>query len=144
MKRLLVLPFYCLTLLSANIVTDSVDHVKNELTEYRIYPRLKKADVYISQGNPTAAKELLLKVLEIDPKNTQAANRVVALCMKDKDFKCANKYVGLVKPLTYAKYYQGYISFQLKQYAKALKASASIEDTSVLKKNEQEFNDHIL
>ena len=144
MKRLLVLPFYCLTLLSANIVTDSVDHVTNELTEFRVYPRLKKADVYISQGNNTAAKELLLKVLEIDPKNTQAATRVVALCMKDEDFKCADKYVKLVEPLTYAKYYQGYISFQLKQYAKALQAAASIEDTSVLKKNEQAFNDHIL
>jgi hypothetical protein len=82
--------------------------------------------------------------LEIDPKNTQAANRIVALCMKDKDFECANRYVELVEPLTYAKYYEGYISFHLKQYAKALKAAASIEDTSILKKNEKEFNDNIL
>ncbi|GIT98386.1 tetratricopeptide repeat protein [Sulfurovum sp. TSL1] len=144
MKRLLILPLYCVTLLSANIVTDSVDHVTNELTEYRIYPRLKKADLYISQGNTTAAKELLLKVLEIDPKNTQAANRVVVLCMQDKDFECANKYVALVEPAVYAKYYKGYISFHLKDYAQALKTASSIEDTSVLKKNEQAFNDHIL
>lgn len=144
MIRFILLPFYCLTLLSANVVTDSVDHVTNELTEYRIYPRLKKADVYISQGETAAAKELLLKVLEIDPKNKEAGNRVVVLCMQDKDFECANRYVELIEPDAYAKYYKGYISFQLKQYDQALKAAASIEDTSLLKKSEQEFNDNIL
>lgn len=144
MKRIIFLPFYCLTLLSANIMTDSVNHVKNELTEYRVYPRLQKADDYIAQGNTAAAKELLLKVLEIDPKNSQAANRVVALCIQEKDLDCANKYVELVEPSSYVKYYKGYISFQLKHYDKALKAASSIEDPSVLKKNEHEFNNKIL
>jgi len=125
-------------------MTDSVDHVKNELTEYRIYPRLKKADDYISQGNTTAAKELLLKVLEIDPKNHKAGNRVVELCMQEKDFECADRYVELVQPEVYAKYYKGYISFQLKHYDQALKAASSIKDTSVLKQEEQIMNDHIL
>ena len=125
-------------------MTDPVDHVKNQLTEYRIYPRLKKADDYISQGNTTAAKELLLKVLEIDPKNHKAGNRVVDLCMKDKDYACADRYVELVQPEVYAKYYKGFISFQLKHYEQALKAAASIKDTSVLKQEEKIMNDHIL
>lgn len=142
--RIIFLPFYFLTLLSANIVTDSVNHVKNELTEYRIYPRLQKADDYITQGNMEEAKELLLKVLEIDPKNSQAANRVVTLCMQIKDFECANSYVELVEPPLYTKYYKGYISFQLKHYDQALKAASSIEDTSVLKKSEQKLNNKIL
>jgi len=144
MKQILFLPLCCLTLLSANVMTDSVDHVKNQFTEYRIYPRLKKADDYISQGNTTAAKELLLKVLEIDPKNHKAGNRVVELCMKDKDYVCADKYVELVQPEVYAKYNKGYISFQLKHYDQALKAASSIKDTSVLKQEEQVMNDHIL
>ena len=144
MKRIILLPFYCLTLLSANVVTDSINHVKNELTEYRVYPRLKKVDDYITQGNTEEAKELLLKVLELDPKNSPAANRVVTLCMQIKDFECANRYVELVEPPLYAKYYKGYISFQLKHYEQALKAAASIEDTSLLKKSEQELNNEIL
>lgn len=144
MKLIIFLPFYCLTLLSANVMTDSANHVKNELAEYRVYPRLQKADNYITHGNTQEAKNLLLKVLEIDPKNSRAANRLVALCMQDKDFDCANKYVELVEPSSYAKYYKGYISFQLKHYEEALKAASSIEDTSVLKKNEHEFNNKIL
>lgn len=144
MKQIIFLPFYCLSLLSANVMTDSANSVKNELTEYRVYPRLQKADDYITQGNTQEAKKLLLKILEIDPKNSQAANRIVTLCIQNKDFTCANKYVELVEPSSYAKYYKGYISFQLKHYDEALKAASSIENTSVLKKNEQEFNNKIL
>ncbi len=145
MKRILVLiPLYCITFLNANVVNDSVDHVKEELTEYRVYPRLQKADNYIAEGKIKEAKELLLKVLEIDPKNTKAGSRVVALCMQDKDFECADRYVTFVESPTYAKYYQGYISFQLKDFDKALKAATSIENTTVLKKSEQELNNHII
>ncbi|UPT77106.1 hypothetical protein MN086_08595 [Sulfurovum sp. XGS-02] len=145
MKRILVLiPLYCMTFLNANVVNDSVDHVKEEFTEYRVYPRLQKADNYIAEGKIKEAKELLLKVLEIDPKNAKAGSRVVGLCMQDKDFECAEKYVGFIESPTYVKYYQGYISFQLKEYDKALKAAASIEDPTALKKSEQELNNHII
>ncbi len=144
MKRILFLPFYCLSLLSANVMTDSTEYVKNELTEYRVYPRLQKADEYIAQGKTEDAKKLLFKILEIDPKNAQAANRCVTLCVQNKDFACANKYVALMEPSSYAKYYEGYIAFELKEYTRALKAASSIEDTSVLKKNEREFNNKIL
>ncbi len=145
MKRILVfIPLYCITFLNANVVDNSVDHVKEELTEYRVYPRLQKADNYIAEGKIKEAKELLLKVLEIDPKNAKAGNRVVVLCMQDKDFKCAKKYVDLVEPSTYKPYYKGYISFELQDYAQALKAASSIEDTTTLKKSEQELNNHII
>ncbi len=145
MKRILVLiPLYCMTFLNANVLDNSVDHVKEELTEYRVYPRLQKADNYIAEGKIKEAKELLLKVLEIDPKNTKAGSRVVTLCMQDKDFECADRYVKFVESPTYAKYYQGYISFQLQQFDKALKAATSIDDPTNLKKSEQELNNHII
>ncbi|MDM5262866.1 tetratricopeptide repeat protein [Sulfurovum sp. XTW-4] len=145
MKRILVfIPLYCITFLNANVVNNPVDHVKEEFTEYRIYPRLQKADNYIAEGKIKEAKELLLKVLEIDPKNARAGNRVVVLCMQDKDFKCARKYVDLVEPSTYQKYYEGYSAFELQDYAQALKAASSIEDATTLKRSEQELNNNII
>ena len=52
------------------------------------------------------------------------------ITMQDKDFECAKMYVDLVEPSTYKQYYEGYISFQLQDYAQALKAASSIEDTA--------------
>ena len=98
MKRILIfILLYCITLLNASTLNSPVDYVKEELTEYRIYPRIQKADDYIAKGKTKEAKELLLKVLELDPKNSKAANRVVVLCMQDKDFKFAKNYVYLVE-----------------------------------------------
>jgi len=134
------IPLFLISYLQADIGMDLFEDFKGDITEYRIYPRLEKADNYIAQNNISKAKELLFKILEIDPKNVPASKRIVVLCMKEDDYICARKYVKNVTPTEYAKYLEANIAFHDKAYQQAFEAASSIKATAKLGAGAQSQN----
>ncbi len=144
MKRLLTLSILLgLTQTQLHAEADSQNFIQKDLNEFRVYPRLQKAENYIYEGKKKEAVELLKEILEIDRSNSDVSKKIVVLCMESGDYACAKSYVDNIKPPSYARYYKANIYFNEKAYQNAYQNAASVVDNNVLTAAERSQNDII-
>ena len=123
MKRYIVVFFFFTSVVFGfSPIQNVYKWFEDEYTHFRTYPRLDKAYRYIQQGEEQKAKPLLQKVLEIDPKHTEAASVLVVLCLKQNDNICVEKYIDYLEKKDQARFYLYKTEYTLQkvQYKKSV------------------------
>lgn len=137
MKKTVLIWLGFIGFMYGNILSDTLDKIKNDSKEFRVYPRIQKAKTLIARNSDKEAEVLLKKVLEIDASQKEAANMLVTLCMKHNEVECVEQYASLLSEHSRAMYYLASIHFQNRHYLKAQKYLSSIKDLSKLSQKER-------
>jgi predicted Zn-dependent protease len=132
MKPLFFIAIFFVSMGYADMFTDTMQKVKEDAKEFRVYPRIQKAKTFIATGKDKEAQKLLKKVLSIDKTQKNAADMLVTLCMKHHNRSCVEKYVEYMGNQADAAVYLASISFADKEYQQAKKRILRIKKTESL------------
>ncbi len=130
--------------LLSNPIDSAYSWIDNEYKNFRTYPRIDRADIFLKKNRLKKARELLEKSLKIDSKNRRAIDLLVEVCIREKDNLCVDKYSKVSKnpSLGYYYKYRADIAKEREEYLtaikflnRALRYSLKYEDKISIKKS---------
>ncbi|HHD79016.1 MAG TPA: hypothetical protein ENK98_05205, partial [Epsilonproteobacteria bacterium] len=129
---------FLLFLLVPMVHADLMERMGSEVQEFRIYPRIQKAENLIAKGDLKEAKILLEKVLDIKPDEKRSSQMLANICLELEDKQCLEKYIHTLKPKAFVAYALAYINYKDKNYAKAYALSKSVDANKLPSKSQRQ------
>ncbi len=109
--------------LLSNPIDSAYRWIDSEYKNFRTYPRIDRAEIFLKNGKLKEARELLEKSLKIDSKNRKAIDLLVEACIREKDNPCVDRYSKLSKNPSLGYYYKNRadIAKEREEYLNAIK-----------------------
>ena len=129
--------------LLSNPIDSAYRWIDNEYKNFRVYPRVDRAETFLKQNRLKEARELLEKSLKIDSKNRKAIDLLIEVCIREEDNLCVDRYSKLSKNPSLGYYYKdradmakerGEYLNAIKFLNRALRYSLKYEDKISIKK----------
>ncbi len=129
--------------LLSNPIDNAYKWIDNEYKNFRTYPRIDRAEIFLKQNRLEEARELLEKSLKIDNRNRRAIDLLIEVCIREKDNRCVDRYSKLSKNPSLGYYYKyradmakerGEYLNAIKFLNRALRYSLKYEDKISIKK----------
>ncbi len=129
--------------LLSNPIDSAYRWIDNEYKNFRVYPRVDRAETFLKQNRLKEARGLLEKSLKIDSKNRKAIDLLIEVCIREEDSLCVDRYSKLSKNPSLGYYYKhradmakerGEYLNAIKFLNRALRYSLKYEDKISIKK----------